>query len=63
MFDDILGKKETKDYEATKDEIIKALEYNIGKKEKMIQDLLKQLVEVERQLEDVLSYQDNRLSS
>ena len=59
LFDDLLGKKE-KEVEATKDEIIEALEYNLGEKEKIINDLLKELVETERQLEEVLSYQDNK---
>ena len=50
MFDDILGTgPET--VEEDKDSIIESLRYNVEEKQKMIEDLVRQVTELERLLE------------
>lgn len=50
MFDDILGEgKEI--IEEDKDSLIEALRYNVEEKQKMIEDLIRQVTELERLLE------------
>jgi hypothetical protein len=51
MFNDILGNEPEK-IEEDKDSIIEALKYNLKKKEKLIEDLVKQVTQLERILED-----------
>lgn len=51
MFDDILGNKKGEIRKANKDEIIKALKYNIKMKQELIEKLSKRITELERQLE------------
>jgi len=52
MYNDILGDKGKKVIQ-DKDAIIEALKYNLSKKEKLIKDLIKQITELERELENV----------
>lgn len=51
MFNDILGNKKNKPEGPTTEELIKAMEYNIKTKEKLIKDLVKKVTDLERQLE------------
>jgi len=51
MFNDILGEKK-KESRPTTEEIMDAMEYNINKKQEIIDDLLKRITELERQLEE-----------
>ena len=52
MFDDLLGKRKENKIEVDKDSLIRALEDNVAEKQKMIEDLVAQVTELERQLED-----------
>ena len=53
MFNDILGEEEGEEViEEDRDSLIEALRYNVEKKEKIIQDLIRQVTELERQLEN-----------
>lgn len=51
MFDDILGKRKDNEIDVDKDSLIEALEDNVEEKQKMIEDLVAQITELERQLE------------
>jgi len=51
MFDDLLGKKKQKQREIDKDSVIRAMADNIRQKQEMIDDLVKQITELERQIE------------
>lgn len=51
MFNDILG-KEPERIEEDKDELIKSLRYNVREKQKIIEQLIDEVTELERQLED-----------
>ena len=51
MFDDILGKgKEV--IEEDKDSLIESLRYNVKEKQRIIEQLVEEITELERQLED-----------
>ena len=52
MFDDILGKKKNNIIEVDKDSLIKALEDNVAEKQKIIEDLIKQVTDLERRMEN-----------
>ena len=51
-FDDILGERKNNKIEVDKDSLIKALEDNVKAKQKMIEDLIRQVTELERQIEN-----------
>jgi peptidoglycan hydrolase CwlO-like protein len=51
MFDDILGKRKEPIQEVDKDSLIRALEDNVAQKQEMIEDLVAQITELERQIE------------
>lgn len=51
MFNDILG-KEAETIEEDDKSIIESLRYNVEEKQKMIDDLIRQVTELERQLEN-----------
>lgn len=52
MFDDLLGKTKKDPIDVDRESLIKALEDNVAEKQKMIEDLVSQVVELERRLED-----------
>lgn len=52
-YDDILGEKEKKEEsKQTKDGLIRALKYNVKKKQNIIEDLFRKITELERQIEN-----------
>lgn len=51
MFDDLLGKTKKDPMEVDRESLIKALEDNVAEKQKMIEDLVSQITELERRLE------------
>jgi hypothetical protein len=51
MFDDLLGEKEPEITEVDKDALIRAMADNIKQKQDMINDLVRQITELERQIE------------
>ena len=51
MFNDILGDKSEK-VEEDKDSIIDSLRYNVEEKQKMIEDLIQQVTDLERLVEE-----------
>jgi len=55
MFNDILGNKKDKSIPCpeTNEEIIKAMEYNIKEKQKIIEDLVKKITELENTIENL----------
>ena len=60
-YDDILGSKKDNDItEASTEEIIEAMEYNIKKKQELINDLLKKITDLEIEIE---RYQNNETVS
>lgn len=52
MYDDILGKRNEGIPEVDKDSIIKAQADNIKQKQELIEDLLRKITDLERQLEN-----------
>jgi hypothetical protein len=51
-YDDILGEKDkNKKIEQSTESLIRSLKYNVKKKQKMIDNLLNRVTELERQLE------------
>jgi hypothetical protein len=52
MFNDILGNDKKLEMEEDKDSIIDALRYNVEEKQKMIEDLVRQVTDLERLLEE-----------
>lgn len=52
MYEDILGKKKEKPEPVSQEEVMEAMSYNIKKKQKIIDDLVKRITELERQLEN-----------
>lgn len=51
MFNDILGKEPEK-LEEDKDSLIESLRYNVKEKQRIIEQLVEEITELERQLED-----------
>lgn len=51
MFEDLLGKKKPKQREVDKDAVIRAMADNIKRKQDIINDLVRQITELERQIE------------
>lgn len=52
MFDDILGEKK-KQIERDTESLIRALEDNVAEKQNIIEDLIRQITELERQVENM----------
>ena len=52
MFDDIIKKKKKGPILPSHEEVIKAMEYNIKKKQEIIDDLIKRITDLERKLEN-----------
>lgn len=51
MFDDLLGKDKENSIQPTQEELIEAMEYNIKKKRELIDNLLKKITELEKEVE------------
>jgi len=53
MFDDILGNGKEEIIKEDKDSLIESLKYNLEKKEEIIKNLIKEITDLEQQLENI----------